>query len=224
MGKIRAFAIGILFASSTFATTMVVPGQTVAPVPAAASFPTGATQVFDTGSTTLTPGVGSLVNGVQGEAMVYRTTSGTLDFFYQITNNNTGNSTTDNLRLVTAVNFTGFTTAVGYVTSSGSVAPSDSNRTLSGAAINFDFLNASGQNTLGTKPPSGLGSTSYWLEVDTNATTFCNTCGSLSVQDGGNAAMLAPAPTAVPEPATLGFLGGGLALLGIARLRKRKTA
>ena len=174
------------------------------------------TLVASTGVVTLTQGIGSVVNA-SGQELVFSTATG-LNFFIQVTNHNQDYAT-DNLALVDARNFTGFTTSVGYLTTGG-VAPSGANRTAIGDTVNFSFMDGNGQNTLGSLTPGGLGNTTDWLEIDTNATSFAET-GSIGVQDGGTAAMLAFAPltSPVPEPATAGLLCGGLALLGLVRKR-----
>jgi len=197
-------------------TISLTPGTATSSVPQnGLAFP--GTLMGDTGLTALTPGVGSVVNAM-AEELVYSTSTG-LDFFIQVVNNNQSGAT-DNLALVDARNFSGVTTSVGYLgIPIGGVAPSGANRTATGDTINFSFMN-NGLNTLGSLAPSGQGNTSEWLEIDTNATTFTRT-GSIGVQDGGTASMLAFAPVApVPEPATAGLLCGGLALLGIFRRRQ----
>lgn len=222
---ISAFALSMLMAGGAFAASVpLVPGGSTGPagsetVPAnGTTFP--GTLIADTGVVNMTPGTGSMVTAT-GEEQVYRTASGTLDFFVQVTNNQSNGS--DNLNEVSLLDFAGFDTSVAYVTGNGgTVAPSNANRTASGAVVNFFFFDPTGEhNTLGTMGPYGLGSTTYWLEVDTNATAY--TTGSVAVQDGGNAAMLAYAP-AVPEPMSMGLLGGGLAALGLLRLRKARKA
>jgi hypothetical protein len=194
-------------------TITLTPGTATGSVPAnGGAFP--GTFVTDTGVMALTPGLGSAITAT-GQELVYLTATG-LDFFIQVVNNNQSNGT-DNLALVDARNFAGFTTSVGYLTlPSGGVAPSSANRTASGGTVNFLFLNSSGQNTLGSMAPGGLGNTSEWLEIDTNATALAFN-GSIGVQDGGVASMLAYSP--VPEPATTGLLCGAMALLFIARRR-----
>jgi hypothetical protein len=184
----------------------------------------GLTLVANTGVVTLTDLPGSNVNAT-GQEEVFSTATGTLDFFIKIVNNQSGG--TDNLALVDVRNFTGFTTALGYVLApSTGVAPSSANVTTGGDTVNFVFLNSSMQNTLGSLSPGGLCASnpcpSEWLEIDTNATNFAET-GFVGVQDGGNAGMLAFSPTAVPEPKAIGLVGG-LALLCVALWRRRSQS
>lgn len=221
---LTTLAFGLAVTLPSFATTITLApgGFTGAPgsntVPSNGSTFAGLTLVADTGVQTLVNGPGSDTNATADER-VYRTGTGTLDFFVQV--DNLQGAGVDNLRTVDVRNFTGFTTAVAYRTNSGTVPPSDANRTTTGDTINFGFLNATDNSgTLGVLPPDGLGSTSYWLEIDTNATAYMFT-GQVGVIDGGTASIVAYSPAAgVPEPMTAGLLGGGLALLGVARWRK----
>jgi hypothetical protein len=152
---------------------------------------------------------------------VYSTATG-LDFFYQITNTS---SNGDALNETSFRNFQGFTTAVGYNNSSGTVPPStapggsQATRAASGDTVNFFFT--------ASAPADGqiqVGQSTFYLEIDTNATTF-NTNGTAGVIDGGTAqvgGIYSPAGT--PEPMTLTLLASGLGLLGISRLRRSKKA
>jgi hypothetical protein len=137
------------------------------------------------------------------------TNTGYIDFFYQITN--TGGGAGDSIVRATMTDFTGYTTAVNYVTSSGSVAPSTIDRSSSGDTVGFNFSIPS------TLDPS---STTYLLEVDTNATSY--QLGTANLHDGGIATMTAFAPA--PEPGSLGLLGAALSGLGMLqfKLRRRK--
>jgi hypothetical protein len=209
------FALGMAaMLPMAFGSTMpITPGGGAVSVPANGStFP--GSLVADTGVVALTPGLGSSITAT-GEERVYLTSTG-LDFFIQVTNNNQTNGT-DNLSLVDARNFAGFTTAVAYLTlPSGGVAPALASRAAPGDTVNFYFVDSSGRNDLGSMAPSGLGNTSDWLEIDTNATGLAFN-GSIGVQDGGVASMLAYSP--VPEPTTTGVLCGAMALIFIARRR-----
>jgi len=144
--------------------------------------------------------------------------SGDLDFMYQISNSATS---TDAVGRVTAFNFTGSMTDVGFTASGsaepgvvfvdGSAAPQLVDRSLGGDTVGFSF-------TSGTPSPLTPGTTSTVLIIETNATNF--TAGTVSVIDGGvsTVAAFAPiAPTQTPEPGTILLLGTGLSLLGAAR-------
>jgi len=213
------FALGLavmLLPSAWAASASLAPGTCIGlgsvacpgTLPNNGSFSTlvsGFTQVGDTGVVALTPGLGSTVSA-SGQELVYRTGSGTLDFFIQITNNA---GTADPLSSVDALNFGGFTTAVGYaIPRTAAQAPTDANRSGGvGNVVNFDFLSAGAPSLTGR---------SYWLEIDTNATTFGG--GVVGVIDQGTASMLAFAPT--PEPATTGIVAGALALMALVSRRR----
>jgi hypothetical protein len=154
---------------------------------------------------------------------------GCLAFVYQISNSS---ASTDSITRLTAIDFSRWTTYVGYANNGGSLggpfvdgdaAPSDVDRSGGlGGTIGFDmvFSNAS------ILPP---GSTSKVLVIQTNATNFAEgTVGVYGTTSGpGNLVdPFAPAgPSAVPEPASLALLGIGL-LTGIgvlAFIRSRKA-
>lgn len=127
---------------------------------------------------------------------------GTLDFYYQVTNNA---SSSDSLLRMTVSIYSGYTTAVDYLLSGGD-APTSATRQPVGDSLGFYF----------TVSP---GTSSDWLEVATNATAWDANGGialidTLSINLGG----LEPAP-AVPEPLSLGLISGGLLIVGLARRR-----
>lgn len=212
----------VLTASSAFAASMTLtPGMGIATLTDnGAAFPgTLVTTYSSPLVNTLNPAETATVT-----ERVYRVAGGTLDFFYQVTNTSAEN---DAFNTVDILNFTGFTTAVSYLTGNGgTVAPNGggsaaASRGAAGNVINFFFRSA---------PPADgnlfPGNVSDWLEIDTNATDYTLT-GSVGVIDGGVAQtpLTAPSPFApTPEPVSMGLLGGGLALLGVARWRKAKKA
>ena len=148
---------------------------------------------------------------------VFREAGGTLDFYYQVTNNATApncgvSPPCDSLSRETNTSFTGFETATGFRTDGstlpggvfvdGTVAPIAADRNGAGNVIGFTF-----------DPLTKLaaGEVSNILVVSTDATEFAE--GHASVIDGGVTTVSAFEPT--PEPGVALLLGGGLvALLG----------
>lgn len=155
-------------------------------------------------------------------AAVYRNSTGTLDFYYQVSNNA---GSADPVERETNFSFLlalpEWLTAVGFRTDGGSatlpgfaagaVNPSFGDRSQNGDTVGFQF---------GPTGPAILpGQRSQVLVVSTDATNF--TQGSSNVIDGGVATVLTfrPAPAStIPEPASFALLGGGLlALAGVRR-------
>lgn len=219
---LKVIGLGLaLSASLVFAaSTPLAPGQGITSINNNGSLPT--TGLVTTGTFNLV----NPLNPAQTATVVedvYRTTGGTLDFYYQVDNTSTaqGGHPADPLNEASFDSYTGFTTSVAYDSGNGgTLAPINSgggnvaSRAAGGDTVNFFFTLPPGDGQLAP------GETSYFLEIDTNATTW-NGFGEASVIDGGTAFAVAiqPAPT-VPEPMTMGLIGGGLALLGIARWRR----
>jgi len=143
---------------------------------------------------------------------VFQEAGGTLDFYYQISNNAV--SATPIERQV-ATSFVGFLTSLGFRTDgaslagtnfvNGTVAPVGADRDPGGTTIGFNF-NPPIQDAIAP------GATSDVLVISTNATNF--TAGNAAVIDGGSQTLAAFQP-AVPEPASLAtcvILGAGLML------------
>ena len=160
---------------------------------------------------------------------VFREAGGTLDFYYQVTNNLTAQNcgsvsrpACDPLAREIDTSFLAFQTFVGYRTDGGSlpsgifvngtVPPITADRSVIGDVVGFSF-----------NPPGSAkiqpGQTSYVLVISTDALNFTN--GTASVVDGGvtTVASFEPAATA-PEPVSWLLLGAGLAgLIGLGRFR-----
>ena len=159
---------------------------------------------------------------------VFREAGGTLDFYYQVTNNaaapncgTSGKPPCDPLSRETSTDFLGFVTSTGFrvdgaslaggIFVDGTVAPVTADRNSVGDVVGFQF-----------NPPDPAkiqpGQVSTVLVISTDATNF--TAGNASVIDGGVTTVAAFEPTTVPEPASLLLLGGGiLALGGVRRFR-----
>jgi hypothetical protein len=130
------------------------------------------------------------------DSYVYTDTgTGDLDFLYYLEDDSTS---ADTLGRLTASNFSGVTTDVGYSSFyGGAVAPTLITRgSGTGDTIGFNF-------TPGGLPQDDL---SYLLVIKTNATNF--TTGNVSIIDGGTANVSSYEPT--PEPAFSSLLLGGL--------------
>lgn len=143
--------------------------------------------------------------------------TGCLDFVFQVTNS-AGSS--DALERVSAGSFGAFLVDAGIDTTggvgtTGTVSPGTVDRSATGSVVGFNFVS----------PSTNImpGQTSVLLEIETNATSY--TTGNFSAQDdtaGSGSAYIPSAAT--PEPMSMGLLGGGLALLGLTRLRRTKKA
>jgi hypothetical protein len=144
----------------------------------------------------------------------------TYDFLYQVTNLSTNGRA---VKSFAVVDYTGFTTTVGYATNNpdtvhfvtGTVTAADATRSSAGDSVKFDFA-AGG---------IGVGATSNVLVIETNGTAFDNFgSGTALFAPGGSVAggpLFEPAVT--PEPSALSLLGlGGLGLVSAGAFYRRR--
>ncbi len=146
-----------------------------------------------------------------------------LDFMYQATNVTPCAGCTsgpDAIGRVTAINFTGFGTDVGYNTGGAALGDGFTNGTSTPGLVDRNTADTIGWGfSVPGSVPLLPGDTSVVLEVETNATSY--TQGHAAALDGGTANVLSYQPASVPEPAsTLLMAGGLLALAGLRRFRR----
>ena len=193
------------------------PGTTVFPglVPSGAPAGTLLASLTEPWSFTTTAGTtdGTLTTAVFMES------GGTLDFYYQVSNN--ANSATS-IDRESNTNFAGFTTSTGFRVDGslltggsfvdGTQAPVTADRDSTGSVVGFTF---SPPTTAELTP----GTTSNVLVISTNAKNFV--AGNAELLDGGSVTVAAFQP-AVPEPSLLiGMAMGLIAMVGVRRLRAR---
>lgn len=203
--------------SSAFATSVTVTsgGSSVTP----------GTNTTSSGSVAAGPFTASASSGSVSasvtEYVIKDSTTGDYDFLYEVKNTSSINDafSTVGVGTYTTVCSTCASVADNGTTTYGTTAPgtiaaNSATRTGSGDTIDFGFA----ANTLSP------GTTTQWLEVDTNATAYTSVNAFTETIDGGVIMISGGYAPTIPEPATLGLLGGSLALLGVVRWRKSKKA
>jgi hypothetical protein len=200
-GRIVSALLAFLLAAPMIHATILTNGQT------------GNASALNAGGTLLASETGTITTNTWSATFtewVYSDPNNTfcagcLDFVYQYLNSPNSN---DVLERFTGFSYAGFKTDVGYIPNQNGVLPGLVDRSSTGAVVGFDYFGASsllpGQQTAP-------------LVIETDANSFG--LGYLTAQDGnaGYAQGFAPA---VPDPATLGLLGSGLAVVGSV-LRRR---
>ncbi len=169
------------------------------------------------------PGVGLTFSAIMRSA-VYRNTSGTLDFYYQVARTGAGTTGNQMIDAFTAADFSGFLVdgfvsaadpdGAGFFTAANN-PPSSTTRTgrsSSDVTLQTDF---------GTNGLDGTEISATYI-FRTNATAF--TAGTYGIIDGSTISGVAFAPiNAVPEPATWGLMLVGFGVVGSA-MRRRKVS
>lgn len=206
-----------LLCSSAFTLTILLPAAFAAPLTDGAQVsvtlddPTFVgTELADTGAlpfVTLSNANGTL------EQLVYQEASGTLDFYYLVSNSSTS---PENIVRITATNFTGFRVTVAFL-AIGGAPPTEADRSVAGDTVGFDF---SGPNNPGVLP----GSNSDWVEISTDATAFALSGTSNVIDRDGNAGSVTTfSPITTPEPISMNLMGVGVAGFGLLGLRRRSA-
>jgi hypothetical protein len=181
---------------------------------------------------TLTEPLNSLTFMAVGTTAVYRggmlsLCPTCLTFVYQVIDMAAGPMGTGVIEDLTASNFTGYLTDVGFDNTGGGpfipggISPCTVGRTATGpgSTVSFDYPNSTG-GTCNLVPLTYTAT----LVIETNASMFGD--GLFSAIDGATAtgtgfAPFGPAVTLTPEPATMALLGSSLFALGFFRRRNR---
>jgi hypothetical protein len=214
-GGATAIATMLLLRPTATDAAVLLPGSVVSP-----NVLSGAAGTLVDSVTSALPGVGSITAAVVQNAI------GTLDFYYQITNNpGSGQNITSNVNLLFRSVSQIFATSVFYRTDNGGLGifssgdigatPGSASRDSFGLTVMFGF----GATQIDP------GETSRVLVIRTNATDFVDglsfvgdpiISGALTFGPGGAAL------AAVPEPASLALLSSAFAAAGYLARRRSK--
>jgi PEP-CTERM motif-containing protein len=229
-GRTAACATVLMLAPSVGHATMLAPGALVVPGILADAVAAGDVQA----SAVDLPFSTMFYSGTLTAAVV-KNAGGTLDFYYQISNNGSSIHSlarnTDSLFALLAPP-TVFTTDVFYRTDNAGLpaifeagdagaTPSAADRGLDGQVVGFDFL----PGAAAINP----GETSMILVIRTNATAFTDGFSSVLNALPASVVTFGPAAAPVPEPASLLLLSSAFTAAGYmarhrAKKRKRPSA
>lgn len=213
-----ALSVGFAVSSTQLQAAVLLPGQTLSPVPSEA-LPAGTVSASETiPFSASVVGEGVVFTGsLYSEALNVGTSlAPQYDFIYQLTNNA---GSPDAIARLSLSSFLSFTTDVGYSTTNveagvtGSASPASATSDVTGSVIGFDF----------DPPDLAAGSTTYSLIVATDSNSYTN--GNGAVTDDGAADALAVVPAygfstpPVPEPASTALL---MACGGLIMSRRRR--
>lgn len=213
MKKFALLAAAALYATPAFSTVLAPGASGVTPDPfnlatqgtLLASLSVPASALTFTGTMT---------------SAVYRNTSGTLDFYYQVTRTGSGTSGDEAIQRFTSSSFAGFSvdaffealaTGPFVAMNNGAGDAATDARNVSGGILTVDF---------GANPLDGTENSGVYI-FRTNATDF--TTGTFGILDGSAAQGPTFAPTLLPEPGTWMTMLAGFGVLGMAlRFRRRR--
>ena len=226
---VGALALGVAVFMGPTAQAAFLPGTVPTP-PGSSVFPgdvtgVGAGTLLDSMVAAWSFDVPPPAGNTSGElrTAVYRNSTGTLDFYYQVVNNATSATA---LARESNANYAGFDTQTGFrldgsslpdtIFTDGGVIPFTVDRSGSGIVVGFNF----GPLDLDRILP---GTTSAVLVISTNAMNY--TAGIAAIIDGGTATVSAFQPDEViPEPGTYMMLAGGVGMLFLRRIMMSRKA
>lgn len=212
MVNVLAVVAVVAAASSAWATPLVpgTPNDFISPVPATSgSAPWGPVSLV----TSMTSSYSSPTLSGTVTTLVYKEAGGTLDFFYQVT------STNANPAIHLSVPGFGNTTTNAYMVTDPTILPSPASSNL--GSVGYTDIYRIDPNVVGADFMGGLANaSSYWLVVQTNATSYGSS--TAFIQDGSQASAASLAPAPLPSSLAL-FATGAFGLVGGLIRRIRRT-
>jgi hypothetical protein len=215
-GLALAVALGAPVAAHA---ALLLPGQAKAAADLSESDPAAGSTLVQSITDSFSSGTdsGTLVSSVYTGDTTNPFGADKLTFTYQISNTDSDATATGISRLSLA-SFNSFSTDVSFQAGTGT-DPSYAQRGIApaGEEVSFDFLNAPLGN--GQIVP---GKSSSLLVIQTNASAYSRSLAGVGEAQTSNIATLAPISVQppVPEPASIGLLGGAALLL----VRRRRRA